>query len=147
MSGMKVVLQRVKKASCKVNNKIVSQIGKGILIFLGIEKGDTIEKAKNLSHKCINLRIFEDKGKMNLSVKDINGELLVISQFTLCANCRKGLRPSFDTAEQPQYALPLYKKFIEFIAEEGIQPKEGVFGEKMFVSLINDGPATFILSE
>ncbi|MDI6839282.1 MAG: D-aminoacyl-tRNA deacylase [bacterium] len=145
---MRVVVQRVKRASCEINEEIISQIGSGFLILIGVEKGDKPQSAKYLAHKCANLRIFEDSyGKMNLSLKEIKGgEVLVISQFTLCADCKKGLRPSFDYASSPDQAIALYKKFIEFLRSEGVTVKEGVFGERMSISLINEGPVTFILS-
>lgn len=144
---MKIVLQRVKEASCKINDKVVSQIGKGLLIFIGIEKGDQSPDVQYLAPKCINLRIFEDsQGKMNLSLRDIGGEVLAISQFTLCADCKKGLRPSFDQALVPDQALILYKEFVASIQQAGIPIKEGVFGKRMAISLVNDGPVTFTLS-
>ena len=144
---MKVVIQRVKKAECRIDGKIISQIGKGLLIFVGIEQGDEIRNAKKLANKCGNLRIFEDReGKMNFSLKEIGGEILVISQFTLCADCDKGLRPSFDRAYSSGEASILYKKFIELLAAQDIQVKEGIFGKRMSISLVNEGPATFILS-
>lgn len=144
---MKAVVQRVREAGCEVNGKVISQIGNGILVFVGIEKGDTPEKAQKLAYRCANLRIWEDtEGRTNLSVKEVGGEVLVISQFTLCANCQKGLRPSFDKAEVSDKAFILYKKFIDFILSHSLGVKEGIFGAKMSISLINDGPATFILS-
>ncbi|MFA5031551.1 MAG: D-aminoacyl-tRNA deacylase [bacterium] len=145
---MKLLIQRVTKASCEVNGKIISHIGKGILVFLGIEKDDDVDICKKLGNKCLNLRIFDDhQGKLNLSVIDIKGEVLVISQFTLCADCKKGLRPAFDNAEKGENALELYKAFIKNIKEMGINVKEGVFGASMAISLLNDGPVTFMLSD
>ncbi len=144
---MKVVIQRVKKAECRINGRGISKIGNGLLIFIGIERGDKIQDAKKLAYKCGNLRIFEDKeGKMNLSLKEVDGEILVISQFTLCADCNKGLRPSFDRAYSPEEAFILYKKFIGFLGAQEVQVKEGIFGKFMSISLVNKGPATFILS-
>ncbi|MDD2890810.1 MAG: D-aminoacyl-tRNA deacylase [bacterium] len=145
---MKLLIQRVTKASCEVDGRIISHIGKGILVFLGIEKDDDMELCKKLGNKCLNLRIFDDhRGKLNLSVIDIKGEVLVISQFTLCADCKKGLRPAFDNAEKGEKALELYKAFIKNIKEMGINVKEGVFGASMAISLLNDGPVTFMLSD
>ena len=145
---MRIVVQRVKRASCDIDGKLISQIGSGLLIFIGVEKGDKLQDAKYLAHKCANLRIFEDQqGKMNLSLKGITrGKILAISQFTLCADCKKGLRPSFEPASPPDEAFIIYKYFIESLKEEGIVVKEGIFGEKMSISLINEGPVTFILS-
>ncbi|MDD5529061.1 MAG: D-aminoacyl-tRNA deacylase [bacterium] len=144
---MKLLIQRVKKASCEVDGKIISNIGKGILVFIGIEKDDTIEVCKQVSYKCVNLRIFDDlREKLNLSVIDIKGEVLAISQFTLCADCKKGLRPAFDNAAKKEQALELYKTFIGNIKEMGISIKEGIFGANMTISLLNDGPVTFMLS-
>ena len=145
---MKVLVQRVKKTSCEINGKVVSQIDKGLLVFVGVEKSDSFEEAKQLAHKCANLRVFDDKnGKMNLSVKDVeDGKILVISQFTLCADCKKGLRPGFDNSAPPEQAKEIYNKFIESISSEGIETQQGVFREYMNIGLINDGPVTFILS-
>lgn len=143
---MKLLIQRVLEASCKVEGKVVSCIGKGILAFIGVEKGDTSEICKQLSHKCVNLRIFDDSGgKLNLSVLDIKGEVLVISQFTLCGDCTKGLRPGFDKSADRETAISLYKQFIDNVRSEGINIGEGVFGEYMKISLVNDGPVTFLL--
>ncbi len=143
---MRVVLQRVKQASCKVDNKITGKIEKGILIFLGITHDDDESKAKFLAHKCANLRIFDDEnGKMNLSLKDVKGSALIISQFTLYGDTRKGLRPSFDKAARPDFAKKLYDKFIKFMKEEGITCATGEFGAKMEIELVNDGPVTFIV--
>jgi D-aminoacyl-tRNA deacylase len=144
---MKLLIQRVKTASCKVDGKIISNIGKGILVFIGIEKDDTIEVCKKLSYKCVNLRIFDDlQEKLNLSVIDLKGEVLAVSQFTLCADCKKGLRPAFDNAAKKEQALELYKAFVANIKGIGIDIKEGIFGASMEISLLNDGPVTFMLS-
>lgn len=145
---MKIVIQRVKKASVEINSNLYSSINRGILILLGIEKGDTQDQAKFLAKKIIELRIFEDENeKMNFSLMDISGEVLVVSQFTLAGDCTKGKRPGFDNAEKPYIAIPLYEKFIELLKESGLTVKTGKFGEMMDVSLINDGPVTFILSK
>ena len=145
---MKAVIQRVKKASVEIDNELYSQIGNGILVLLGVEKNDTEEQAKFLANKIVDLRIFEaDAGKMNLSLMDIQGEILVVSQFTLAGDCIKGKRPSFDNAAKPDIAIPLYEKFLEYLIERGLTPKTGKFGAMMDVSLINDGPVTFILSK
>ncbi|MCK4352523.1 D-tyrosyl-tRNA(Tyr) deacylase [candidate division WOR-3 bacterium] len=144
---MKIIVQRVKEASCEINGKIISKIGKGLLLFIGIEKGDKLKDTNYLARKCVNLRIFENmEKKMNLSVKDVSGEILVISQFTLCSDCKKGLRPSFDNAAPPEEAFILYKKFISSLYSIGAKVKEGMFRKKMLISLVNDGPVTFILS-
>lgn len=144
---MKLVIQRVKESSVTIDNKLYSKIGKGILVLLGVEKGDTIEQAKWLSEKLLKLRIFEDEdNKMNLSIQDIKGEILVVSQFTLAGNCKKGTRPSFDNAELPNKANKLYEEFCELLSES-VPVKTGVFGAMMDVALINDGPVTFILEK
>ena len=143
---MKAVIQRVGAASVEVDAKTVGQIGKGILVLLGVEKGDGELDAAWLAEKIANLRIFEDdKGKMNLSVREIGGELLAVSQFTLAGNCTKGRRPSFDSAAPPEEANRLYEFFVEKLRELGLPVETGVFQAMMQVSLVNDGPVTFIL--
>ncbi|KAF0218469.1 MAG: D-tyrosyl-tRNA(Tyr) [Geobacteraceae bacterium] len=143
---MKAVIQRVSEARVVVEGKTVGAIEKGTLVLLGVEKGDTAKDADWLAEKIINLRVFEDEaGKMNLSLLDINGEILAVSQFTLAGNCSKGRRPSFDDAAPPQEANTLYGYFVSKVWELGIPVQTGIFQADMKVSLTNDGPVTFIL--
>ena len=143
---MKGLIQRVKRASVTIDGELYSEIGHGILVLLGVEKGDSEENAEKLADKISKLRIFEDENeKMNLSVQDIKGEILVVSQFTLAGDCKKGTRPSFDKAELPQRANELYEYFTELIKQKNIPTKTGVFGAMMEVELINDGPVTFMV--
>lgn len=143
---MKGLIQRVKKASVTIDGELYSEIGHGILVLLGVEKGDSEENAEKLADKISKLRIFEDENeKMNLSVQDIKGEILVVSQFTLAGDCKKGTRPSFDKAELPQRANELYEYFTELIKQKNIPTKTGVFGAMMDVELVNDGPVTFMV--
>jgi D-tyrosyl-tRNA(Tyr) deacylase len=143
---LKAVIQRVGAATVEVDAKTVGQIGKGILVLLGVEKGDGERDAARLAEKIANLRIFEDeKGKMNLSVREIGGELLAVSQFTLAGNCTKGRRPSFDSAAPPEEANRLYEYFVGKLREQGLPVETGIFQAMMQVSLVNDGPVTFIL--
>lgn len=140
------LIQRVKRASVTIEDKLYSKIGKGILVLFGVEKGDTKDKADRIADKISKLRIFEDENqKMNLSVTDVSGEILVVSQFTLAGNCSKGTRPSFDAAEIPKQANEMYEYFVEQLKLKGLPVKTGVFGAMMDVELINDGPVTFIL--
>ncbi len=141
------LIQRVKKASVTIDNELFSSINAGILVLYGVEKGDEKEKAEKIADKISKLRIFEDEnGKMNKSIKDISGEVLVVSQFTLAGNCAKGTRPSFDRAELPEKANEMYEYFIKQLKDKGLPVKTGVFGAMMDVELINDGPVTFILN-
>ena len=143
---MRMVCQRVLEAKVTVNGHPVGTIGKGLLVYLGVGKGDTVNDAKFIADKIANLRVFADQaGKMNLSVQDIAGSILLISNFTLHGDCRKGRRPGFDAAAEPALAEQLYEKVAELIAEQGIPVEKGVFGEYMHVSSINDGPVTFLL--
>lgn len=144
---MKSVLQRVSQAGVSVDGTIVGQIGRGVLVLFGVEKDDTEEKLDYHIRKVLQLRIFEDEaGKMNHSVQDIQGELLVVSQFTLAGDCRKGTRPSFDKAMAPEEANRLYEAFVGRLrAESGLRVETGVFRAMMAVSLVNDGPVTFLL--
>lgn len=144
---MIAVIQRVTNAFVKINENLISEIGKGMLVFLGIEKEDNIKDADYLANKIINLRIFEDsQGKMNFSIKDISGEILVVSEFTLAGDCKRGNRPSFDRAMAPKEAEKLYKYFIETLMKTNISVKEGSFRSFMHVALVNEGPVTFILN-
>ena len=145
---MKVLVQKVISAEVKVNQQIVSQIKNGLLLFIGIEKSDNPKQADFLARKVINLRIFTDENdKMNLSVLNVKGEILVVSQFTLAANLNCGNRPGFDTAAAPKEAETLYEYFVFKLKEFNIAVKTGIFQADMKVSLINDGPATFILEK
>ena len=143
---MKVLIQRVKNAGVKIEGKSFSQIEKGILALVGIEKGDTKEQVEKLAKKVVNLRIFPDENdKMNLSLLDVKGEMLIVSQFTLCGDCKKGTRPSFDKSAPPDIANELYEYFVTQVENYGIKTGTGQFGAMMEVSLINDGPVTFML--
>ncbi len=143
---MKVLIQRVKNASVKIDGKLYSSINKGILSLVGIEKGDTLEEVKKLAKKIVNLRIFPDEAdKMNRSLLDIQGEMLIVSQFTLCGDCKKGTRPSFDKSAPPAIANELYEAFIKEVQAYGVNTGNGKFGAMMDVELINDGPVTFML--
>lgn len=143
---MITVIQRVKKAEVRVNSKAVGKIHKGILIFLGVSQNDTQQDADYLAEKISQLRIFEDdKDKMNLSIQDVKGEFLVVSQFTLLGNCQDGRRPSFDAAAKPESAEKLYEYFIERLKKYSLPVEKGAFRAMMEVELINDGPVTFIL--
>lgn len=144
--NMRAIIQRVKNASVKIDGSLKGEAGEGLLIFLGVGKGDGDEDLKYIADKTLGLRIFEDEnGKMNKSVVDINGDLLVISQFTLYGDCRKGKRPSFDGAMPPKEAEEMYEKFVAYVRESGLKTETGEFGADMKVELLNDGPVTIIL--
>jgi D-aminoacyl-tRNA deacylase len=144
---MKAVIQRVSKASVTINSKIHSQIGNGLLVLLGIEDADTTEDIEWLSNKIINLRIFNDESNvMNLALKDINGDILLVSQFTLQASTKKGNRPSYIKASKPEIAIPLYEKMIKQLSVDlGKTIQTGEFGADMKVELLNDGPVTIVI--
>ncbi len=143
---MKAVIQRVSESSVKVDGKIVGEIGKGLMLLIGIDENDEKADADWLVQKVLNLRIFGDEDdKLNLSVKDINGEILCISQFTLIADYKKGNRPSFIRAAKPDKAIPLFEYFKEEISKSGLKTESGIFGADMKVSLINDGPVTIVM--
>ena len=144
---MRAVVQRVSHCKVTVDGNITGEINTGFLILLGVEKEDDEKQADKLCDKISGLRVFTDENdKMNLSLKDINGEVLVVSNFTLCANCRKGRRPSFDAAARPENAEPLYEYFCSRMLSNGIcKVEKGIFGADMKVSLLNDGPVTLII--
>ena len=143
---MRCVIQRVSEASVSVDKKTVGRIGKGVVVLLGIQASDTDGDISWMAEKIANLRIFEDtQGKMNLSLFDIGGEMLIISQFTLYGDCRKGRRPGYSAAAPPDIALPLYEKFIAAVAEMNIRSATGIFGAMMEVTLTNSGPVTLLL--
>ena len=143
---MKIVVQRVSQASVKVSREIVGEISKGLLLLVGIEENDEKEDAEWLAKKVLDLRIFSDEeGKMNRSVKDINGEILCVSQFTLIADYKKGNRPSFIKAAKPEKAVPLFEYFKGLIKSSGLKTESGIFGADMKVSLLNDGPVTIVM--
>lgn len=145
---MKLVVQRVRVAKVEVDNNVVGKIDKGFLVLIGMTHMDTKEKADYLVKKVCNLRVFEDeKGKMNLSIKDVKGKLLIVSQFTLYANCEGGNRPSFTDAAKPDIAEKLYEYFCEQCKQNGIEVQKGIFGADMKVSLLNDGPVTIVLEK
>lgn len=144
---MIAVVQRVKSASVAVDGKIVSEIAKGYLVLLGCEKGDSEKDVEYISKKLANLRIFSDNDdKMNLSLKDVNGKMIIVSQFTLLGKTRKGNRPSFTNAELPERADELYLSVVKMLRDSQVDVQTGVFGAHMDVSLINDGPVTVILN-
>ena len=143
---MRAVVQRVTSSNVKVGGAIVGEIGKGIMVLIGISKDDTMEDIIYTKDKLINLRIFEDsEGKMNLSLKDIGGELLIVSQFTLYGDCRKGRRPNFMEALSGEEANKLYEAFVEECKKEELTVQTGVFGANMEVNIANDGPVTLLI--
>lgn len=143
---MKAVVQRVLKADLKVDGKLISEIGKGLVVFLGVGQGDEENDLLKLAAKISKLRIFEDEnGKMNLSIKDVSGQILLVSQFTLYGDCRHGNRPSFIMAEKPERANQLYENMKTLLENENIPVKTGVFGADMKINVLNDGPVTIIL--
>jgi len=143
---MKTVIQRVTNANVVVEEKVVGEIKQGLVVLIGISNSDTEETVKQMVRKIVNLRIFHDENnKMNLSIKDVNGKILAVSQFTLYADCTRGNRPSFTAAGKPDYANTLYESFINNVKEQGIEVEHGIFGADMKVSLTNDGPVTIML--
>jgi D-tyrosyl-tRNA(Tyr) deacylase len=145
---MRIVIQRVNDAKVEVNGKVVGKIGKGLLILVGIGKGDSEKDFEYISNKIVNLRIFEDENShFNKSLRDVNGEVLIVSQFTLYGDCRKGRRPSFDNAENVDKSREIYENFVKYFKDKfpDIKVEQGVFQEFMQVHLINNGPVTFIL--
>jgi D-tyrosyl-tRNA(Tyr) deacylase len=143
---MRVVVQRSKQASVTVDGEIIGEIAKGFVLLVGITHGDTAEDAKYVAEKIVNLRVFEDhEGKMNLSLSQIEGEILSISQFTLYGDCRKGRRPNFMEAAHPDHASVIYNQFNQFLRDQGVKVDTGQFGAMMDVALINDGPVTLIV--
>lgn len=145
---MKALIQRVKRASVTINGELYSSIGNGVLVFVGVEKADEKINAEKLADKILKLRIFEDENeKMNLSVSDVKGEILVVSQFTLCGDCKKGTRPSFDNSAPLDKAVELYEYFVECVKQGGLSVQTGKFRAMMDVELVNDGPVTFWLEK
>lgn len=145
---MKALIQRVKKASVTIDGEAYSRIDSGMLVFLGVEKGDAKQNADSLAQKLVGLRIYEDgNGKMNLSIKDVQGEMLIVSQFTLCGDCKKGTRPSFDKSAPPDIARDLYEYFIAKVKEFSVPVKTGKFAAMMAIELVNDGPVTFMVEK
>jgi len=144
---MKAVIQRVTRASVAIEGKTIGDVGPGLLIFLGIRREDTSDDCAQLAQKIVDLRIFNDSDlKMNRSLVETGGEALVVSQFTIHADCRKGRRPSFTRAAAPETAIPLYEQFIQELRQKRIKVASGIFGAMMEVKLVNDGPVTIIIS-
>lgn len=143
---MRAVIQRVKHASVTIDGKETASIGQGFLVLLGVHETDTEQEAAYVAKKCCGLRIFEDEdGKMNRSVQDVGGEFLVVSNFTLYGDCKKGNRPSFTSAARPETAIPLYEYFVSCVRKAGVPCQMGVFGADMQVELLNDGPVTVMV--
>lgn len=143
---MRAVLTRVKSASVTVEGNVIGKIGQGFLILLGVTHEDTEVQAAKLADKLVGLRIFEDEnGKMNQGLESVDGQVLVVSQFTLYGNCRKGRRPDFLAAARPEVAIPLYEKFVQLIRDKGIHVETGEFGAEMLVESVNDGPVTLVV--
>ena len=143
---MRAVLTRVKHASVSVDGKVIGQIGEGFLVLLGVTHEDTEAQAVKLADKLTGLRIFEDEnGKMNRGLEEVNGQLLIVSQFTLYGNCKKGRRPDFLAAARPEVAIPLYEKFVELCRAKGFHTETGDFGADMQVESLNDGPLTLVV--
>lgn len=145
---MKLVVQRVKKAQVEVREKIVGEIKRGLFVLVGIGQGDTKKQAEILAKKLVSLRIFEDENeKMNLDIKQVKGQILIISQFTLYGDCSSGNRPSFIQAARPEQAIPLYEYFIEQCKNQGVYVQTGIFGADMQIEAQNDGPVTILLEK
>lgn len=145
---MRALVQRVKKSAVTVDGRVVGSIGPGLTVLLGVKEGDTEDEARWLASKVANLRIFpDDEGKLNRSVLEMGGQALVVSQFTLYADCRRGRRPSFVEAARPEVADPLVEKFVEFLRAEGLQVETGVFQAEMLVEIHNDGPVTVLVEK
>lgn len=143
---MRAVVQRVHESSVTVDGRITGKIGKGLLVLLGVSESDTEQDADYLAEKIVGLRCFaDDASKFNLSVRDVGGSVLAVSQFTLFGDCRKGKRPSFTEAARPELAIPLYERFVERVRASGIEVQTGEFGAHMDVHLVNDGPVTLML--
>jgi len=143
---VRAVIQRVLQGRVEVNSQQIGHIDKGLLVYLSVGKTDTVRDARFMAERLVNLRIFADEaGKMNRGLLDVGGSILLVSNFTLHGDCRKGRRPSFDAAAEPELAQQLYEKLIELIAEQGAAVEKGAFGEHMRVSSVNDGPVTFLL--
>ena len=143
---MRAVIQRVLEAQVTVGGESVDRVGRGLLVYLSVSKADTTDDVQFMADKLINLRVFADQaGKVNISVLDIGGQILLISNFTLHGDCRKGRRPGFEGAAEPELARQLYEQLAEQVAAKGITIKKGIFGEHMEVSSVNDGPVTFLL--
>ncbi len=144
---MKACVQRVLSGKVVVGGDTVAEIGKGLVVLIGFEKGDLKSHVEKMAKKVVELRIFEDSaGKMNLSLKDVRGELLAVPNFTLAADCRKGRRPSFQSSEEPVKAEEMFNLFVEKCREEGVPVQTGIFGADMKVHIVNDGPVTFVLT-